>query len=220
MPNQPPPAAPPGVPHRAVLPAGTLVYRVHASHRSASAFNPVPAQELYGGGRFDGTPRAPFGFLYAGFGVGSAVSEVLLRSLPFAPDGGLRLVPRVAVARRSLSVLRLSTDVEVVSLMSGGDLAAVGQDSWLIHAEHPEYPQTRDWARWIRERAAPWAQGFVWPSKREPADRVTVLFEDRCPKGVLEPAPTPPIDFASPRGERWLNQVLLGYGARVAPAPA
>ncbi|MCQ6556302.1 RES family NAD+ phosphorylase [Streptomyces sp. C10-9-1] len=218
MPNQPPPAALPGVPHRASLPAGTLLYRVHSSHRPAAGFNPVPSQELYGGGRFDSTPRAPYPYLYAGFGVGAAVSEVLLRSVPFTPDGGLRLIPRGAVARRSLSYLRLAEEVEVLSLMSGADLASVGQDSWLIHAEHPEYPQTRDWARWLRERTRPWAQGFVWPSKREPADRVAVLFEDRCPAKLLEADAAPPVDFGTPEGERWLNGVLLGYGARVAPA--
>ncbi|MEU8773572.1 RES family NAD+ phosphorylase [Streptomyces sp. NPDC048606] len=218
MPNQPPPATLPGVPRQAVLPAGTPLYRVHSSRRPGTAFNPVPAHELYGGGRFDATARAPFGFLYAGFGVGAAVSEVLLRSVPFRPDGGLRLLPRAAVARRSLSFLRLTEEIEVLSLMSGADLAAVGQDSWLIHAEPPEYPQTRDWARWIRERTQPWAAGFVWPSKREPADRATVLFEDRCPAKPLEADAAPPIDFGTPEGEHWLNQVLSGYGARVAPA--
>ncbi|WP_308340985.1 RES family NAD+ phosphorylase [Streptomyces sp. JJ36] len=201
-----------------VLAEGTPVYRVHSSHRSPTAFNTVPAQALYGGGRFDSTPHRPCGFLYLGFSVGAAVSETLLRSLPFGGDGGPRLLPRAAVARRCLSFLRLAAPTEVVSLMSGADLAAVGQDSWLVHAECPEYPQTRDWGHWIRDRAAPWAQGFVWPSKREPADRVSVLFDDRCPAPPLEPTGAAPVDFGTPEGERWLNGVLAPYCTRVAPA--
>lgn len=66
--------------------------------------------------------------------------EVLLRSLPFDSDGGHRLLPRVAFERRSLSFLRLAADVEVVALMSGADLAAVAQDSWLVHTEARTVP--------------------------------------------------------------------------------
>lgn len=217
MPNYRPPAMLPGTPTRVTLPAGTPVYRVHASHRSATAFNPVPSHAFYDGGRFDSTPYQAYGFLYVGFGVGAAVSEVLLRSIPFAADGGTRLVPRATVEGRSLSFLRLTVDLEMVSLMSGADLAAVGQDSWLVHTECSEYPQTRDWGHWIREQTKPWAQGFVWPSKREPADRVAILFEDRCDTAPLEPTGVAPVDFDTAEGERWLNGVLSAYCARVAP---
>ncbi|MDT3396579.1 RES family NAD+ phosphorylase [Streptomyces sp. B1866] len=218
MPNHRPPAALPGTPHQVTLPAGTPAYRVHSAHRSATAFNPVPAHAFYDGGRFDSTPYDPYGFVYVGLGVAAAVCEALLRSVPFAADGGPRLIPRVAVERRRLSYLRLAADTAVVSLMSGADLAAVGQDTWLVHAESAEYPQTRHWAHWIRRRTEPWAQGFVWPSKREPADRVAVLFEDRCTAPPLEPAGAPPVDFGTPEGERWLNGVLAPYHAHVAPA--
>ncbi|MFF9864263.1 RES family NAD+ phosphorylase [Streptomyces sp. NPDC013953] len=217
MPKYPPPDVLPGTPTRATLPAGTAVYRVHATHRAAAVFNPHPARTFYDGGRFDSTPYDRYGFLYVGFGVGAAVSEVLLRSVPFDGDGGVRLLPRVAFERRSLSFLRLAADLEVVSLMSGADLAAVGQDTWLVHAESADYPQTRDWGHWIRQRTKPWSQGFVWPSKREPADRVAVLFEDRCPVPPLEPAGAPPVDFGTPEGERWLNGVLAPYLAQAAP---
>ncbi|MFD0429569.1 RES domain-containing protein [Streptomyces zhihengii] len=126
----------------------------------------------------------------------------------------MRLLPRASFERRCLSFLRLAADVEVVSLMAGAELAAVAQDSWLVHAEGAEYPQTRDWGHWIRRGTAPWAQGFVWPSKREPSDRVAVLFEDRF--GV------PPrwsrrgrnVSTSGRGGERWLNGVLAAYWAR------
>lgn len=219
MPKYPPPEGLPGEPGRVTLPAGTPVHRVHGSHRDPVAFNPEPAHAFYYGGRFDSTPYEKYGYLYVGFGVGAAVCEVLLRSLPFdgGGDGGTRLLPRAAFERRSLSFLRLATDVDVVPLMSGRDLAAVAQDSWLVHAEGADYPQTRDWGHWIRRRTAPWAQGFVWPSKREPADRVAVLFEDRCATPPLEPTGAPRIDFGTEEGERWLNGVLAPYRTQAAP---
>jgi hypothetical protein len=217
MAKYPPPDALPGEPTRATLRAGTPVYRVHSTHRAPSAYNSRPSHAFYYGGRFDSTRYDPYGYLYLGFSIGAAVSEVLLRSLPFESDGGPRLLPRVAFERRSLSFLRLTADVEVVSLMSGADLAAVAQDSWLVHTEGADYPQTRDWGHWIRRRTAPWAQGFVWPSKREPADRVAVLFEDRCGEPPLEPTDAARIDFGTEDGERWLNGVLAPYRTQAAP---
>ncbi|GHF48847.1 hypothetical protein GCM10010218_32920 [Streptomyces mashuensis] len=219
MPKYPPPAALPGPPAAVTLPAGTPVYRVHGTQRDACAFNPTRAHPFYAGGRFDSTRYEEYDYTYVGLGVGAAVCEVLLRSVPFCGDGGApRLLPRRAYAGYSLSFLRLATDVRLVSLVSGADLTAVAQDTWLVQAETPDYPQTRDWGHWIRHRTAPWAQGFVWPSKREPADRVAILFEDRCPVPPLEPAGAPPVDFGTPGGERWLNRVLAPYRTQAAPA--
>ncbi|WP_405388510.1 RES family NAD+ phosphorylase [Streptomyces sp. NBC_01102] len=219
MPKYPPPEAMPDQPHRVTLTAGTPVHRVHSTHRDAIGFNSEPAHAFYYGGRFDSTPYEKYGYLYVGFSVGAAVCEVLLRSIPFDSDGGTRLLPRASFERRSLSFLRLATDVDVVSLMSGRDLAAVAQDSWLVHTEGADYPQTRDWGHWIRRETAPWAQGFVWPSKREPADRVAVLFQDRCGEPALEATGAPRIDFGTEDGERWLNGVLAPYRAHTAPRP-
>ncbi|MDT0393227.1 MULTISPECIES: RES family NAD+ phosphorylase [Streptomyces] len=217
MPKYPPPDELPGEPARAVLPAGTPLYRVHTTHRDPVAYNSRPSHAFYFGGRFDGTPYDRYGYLYAGFSPGAAVCEVLLRSLAFPGDGGPRLLPRTAFERRSLSFLRLAEDTEVVSLMSASDLAALAQDPWLVHAEGADYPQTRDWGHWIRTHTKSWAQGFVWPSKRDPADRVAVLFDDRGRAPALEPAGAPPVDFGTEEGERWLNGVLTPYLARTAP---
>ncbi|MFD0429570.1 RES family NAD+ phosphorylase [Streptomyces zhihengii] len=83
MPKYPPPEALPGEPVRAVLPAGTPVYRVHGTHRDATAFNTRQAHPFYYGGRFDSTVYEPYGYAYIGLSVGAAVCEVLLRSVPF-----------------------------------------------------------------------------------------------------------------------------------------
>ncbi|ANW22425.1 RES family NAD+ phosphorylase [Streptomyces clavuligerus] len=220
----PPPDALPGEPARAVLRAGTPVYRVHTTGREPTAYNTRLSHPFYYGGRFDSTPYDTYGFVYVGFGVGAALCEVLLRSLPFEDDGShgssgpRRLLPRSAFERRSLAFLQLTEDVPVVSLMSAAELAAVAQDPWLIHAEGRDYPQTRDWGHWIRRRTAPWARGFVWPSKRDPADRVAVLFDDRGGgTGALEAAGSASVDFGTPEGEQWLNNALAPYLTRTAP---
>ncbi|QGV82445.1 RES domain-containing protein [Streptomyces ficellus] len=206
-----------GAPGKVTLPRGTPLFRVHSAHRDAAAFNPVPAHCLYGGGRFDGTGCDPYGYLYAGLTAGAALCETLLRSLPFDPAGGPRLLPRAGVVRRRLSPLRLGTDLDVVSLVSGRDLAAVHQDGWLVHTEAHDYAYTRDWAHWIRRQTGPWAQGLIWSSKREPGDRTVVLFGDRCPPGAVEAVPEDAVDFGTPDGEAWLDSVLQPYQVRLAP---
>lgn len=217
MPNYRPPERPQGTPTKATLPRGTTLYRVHSGRRDAAAFNPRPAHCLYGGGRFDGTSCDPYPYLYAGVGTAAAVCETLLRSLPFDPDGGPRLLPRVSVEHRRLSTLRLAADTDVVSLTTARDLAAVHQDSWLVHTEASEYAYTRDWAHWIRGHTGPWAKGLVWASKRDPGDRAVVLFGDRCPPGTVEVVEDGVVDFGTEDGQEWLNSLLEPYFVRIAP---
>ncbi|WP_335980676.1 RES family NAD+ phosphorylase [Streptomyces sp. CA2R106] len=217
MPNYRPPDALTGSPTPVVLPAGTLLHRVHGSHRPADGFNPRPAHCLYGGGRFDATSCDRYGYLYAGLSTAAAVCETLLRSLPFDPAGGPRLLPRRAVEGRRLSALRLTAELRLLPLVSARDLAAVHQDTWLVHAEAQEYPYTRDWAHWLRRQAGPWAQGLLWSSKREPADRSVVLFGDRVPAHVLGAEEEDVVDFDTDEGRAWLDAVLQPYVVRLAP---
>ncbi|MFD3560812.1 RES family NAD+ phosphorylase [Streptomyces sp. NPDC058686] len=217
MPNYRPPDTMTGTPGKAVFARGTLLYRVHGSHRAARDFNPRPAHCLYGGGRFDGTSCDPYGYLYAGLTPAAAVCETLLRSLPFDPSGGPRLLPRAAVEGRRLSTVRLTADITAVPLLSAQELAAVHQDSWLVHTESHDYAYTRDWAHWIRRHTAPWAQGLVWSSKREPADRTVVLFGDRCPDGTLHTVEEDAVDFSTADGREWLNSLLQPYYVQLAP---
>ncbi|CAL9454301.1 RES family NAD+ phosphorylase [Streptomyces cellulosae] len=217
MPNYRPPEVLTGTPGKVTLARGTLLYRVHGSHRAAADFNTKAAHCLYGGGRFDATDHEGYGYLYTGLSAAAAVCETLLRSLPFDPLGGPRLLQRAAVEGRRLSTLRLTADVCVLPLMSARDLAAVHQDTWLVHTEAHDYPYTRHWAHWIRRHTEPWAQGLVWSSKREPADRTLVLFGDRCPAGTLRPEEEGVVDFDTADGQDWLNSALLPYHVQLAP---
>ncbi|MGQ4514420.1 RES domain-containing protein [Streptomyces sp. DW26H14] len=217
MPRYRPPEALTGTPGKAVLPRGTLLYRVHGAHRPAHAFNPRPAHCLYGGGRFDGTSCDPYPYLYAGLGAAAAVCETLLRDLEFDPSGGPRLLPAAAIAGRRFSTLRLTTDLTLLPLLGGRDLAAVHQDPWLIHTEARDYPYTRDWAHWLRRHTDPWACGLLWPSKREPGERALALFGDRCPPGALRVEPDTALDLDGEAGRAWLDAVLEPYQVRLAP---
>ncbi|MEU1190867.1 RES family NAD+ phosphorylase [Streptomyces sp. NPDC005859] len=217
MPNSRPPAALPAAPAKVTLPGGTDLFRLHSATRSGLDFNPRPAHPFYGGGRFDATALDDYGYLYAGLTPAAVVCESLLRSVPFDPDGGPRLLPRAAVRGKALSFLRLAADVTVLPLVTGRDLAAVAQDAWLVQTEAAEYPFTRHWGHWIRTHTAPWAQGFLWPSKREPAERVAVLFADRLPAAALADHGLPPLALDSPDGGEWLNSVLEPYATRMAP---
>lgn len=175
-----------------------------------------------GGGRFDATPEDQYSYLYAASDDPTAISEALLRDVPFN-DRGHRILPRAKITGRSIGWLRSTAPLQLVSLRSGEDLAAVGQDGWwLTTCPAAEYPDTRRWAHAIR-RWAPWAAGLTWHSRWEPGGFAYVFFEDRCPDHIFEEAvddmPLPERDRALDAGEAetYLRQILLRYRATLFP---
>ncbi len=184
MPNQPPPEAYDGEPKRGVLAAGTRLTRIHSIHFGPTAFNPTLADRHWGGGRFDATEEDPHAFLYAALDDLCAVAEALLRDLPLSTTGS-QLLPRASLADRQSSWMAPRRDLELLSLRSGRDLAAIGQDSWLTKCESADYAFTRRWGHTLR-RWAPWAQGLVWRSRREEASLAYIFFGDRCPDAFTE----------------------------------
>lgn len=214
MPNIPPPEKPPAAPALVSVPAGTRLSRVHSSRFGACQFNPTLADSHWGGGRFDATEADPYGFLYAGADDECAVCEALLRDLPL--EAGSRLLPRVALAGRSLSRLLLSSNVTVVSLSSGKDLARIGQgDNWLVSCPAAEYGFTRRWARAIRSWS-PAAEGFVWPSRRDASKVAYVFFEDRLSAKLVDDRNDPLFEAGglaldSVVGEKYLLTLLAEY---------
>ncbi len=214
MPNASPPARFDGTPQRYRLPAGTRLWRVHHKKTEPTAFTERLADENFGGGRFDATARDPFAYYYAGLAAGTALAEVLLRDL--VPDSrGVRNIRRPAVRNRRSSVVSTSADLSLVSLLTGPALAAVAQDTWLIHADAGDYPATRRWASWIRT-LAPDADGLIWPSKREGNAETVMLFGDRCGT-VLEIGTSSVIDLDDDIGAVWINALLAEYRAWVSP---
>lgn len=220
MPNVRPPPDYRGTPVRCTLSAGTKLSRVHNSDWSVTDFNSTVADRHWGGGRFDGTNDDPYAYLYAGSSDAVAFSETILRDVPF-DDTGARFLPRATLASRQIGWLHPLVDLDLVSLRSGADLAAVAQDMWLVHAPSSEYGSTRRWAHQIRGWA-PWAAGFVWHSRREPNGSAYVFFRDRCPDNPFEVstanAPLPPSDLRLDvgGGAIYARELLEQYRVTVA----
>jgi len=166
-----------------LLPAGTTLTRVHSAAFRVTEFNPTLARCNGLGGRFDATLADPYALLYAAADDATAVSETLLRDLPI-DERGARLLRRAGLAKLRISWLRPTLDLELVSLRSGRDLAAVGQDPWLTIAPAAEFAMTRRWSSALRAWA-PWAAGLTWRSHREPEGFVYVFFDDHCPDGCF-----------------------------------
>jgi len=212
VPRQPPPRRFDGEVASVEIAAGTVLSRVHRTDFGAEDFNPVGSDVLFGGGRFDSTAEDPYGYLYAGETDRAALAETLLRDLP-ANDRGARFLPKESWRGRRLSRLELTQALRVVSLVSGEDLGAVGQDTWLTACDPDDYPQTRRWAHWLR-RIEPAAAGMLWLSKRQPGSLSVCLFEDRVPPGSLVEAGGPlagPCVFEEDDGFDWLRANLAAF---------
>ncbi|MEU6844297.1 RES family NAD+ phosphorylase [Streptomyces sp. NPDC046716] len=209
-------------PDALVLPPGTRLFRVHQRKYSAEEFNPTACDPHFGGSRFDATENDRYAYLYAAPRVETALAETVLRDLPFEDDGNPRVLPYKALVGRCVTELELVTEVRLLSLMDEPARVAVRQDAWLVHAEAPEYPFTRRWGHWIRSQAS-WAQGLVWPSKRDGPYPAIVLFADRLgqphPAEVLRRLPKPSIDLDDEAGVNWLDRTLYRYDVCVGAPP-
>lgn len=215
MPFEKPPDRFTASPAMRVLPAGTALWRVHDAKYRADSFNPTATDMFYGGSRFDSTGLDPYGFLYAAPEQSTCLAEVLLRGLGFDRRGA-RTITREKVKNRCISRIEVTKDLNMVSLLSTPELAAVCQDEWLIQAWEHDYPQTRNWGHWIRAQAS-WAHGMIWLSKRDLPLRAAVFFGDHCPADALRADLTSSIRLDDAAGAGWLNEILAPYRVRVRP---
>jgi hypothetical protein len=200
------------------LAAGETLWTVtdHEAHPFRQPPTGPEMRDARWGGRFDPTPDCAYPYCYAALDDLTALSETLLRDVP--PHAPPRYLPRHAVVGRGLAVLETRRELWLVSLLDGPDLAAVRQDSWLVHAESRDFSRTQLWGHWLRDSTAPDGAapaGIVWPSKRQPSGRAVLFFGDRCADAVLR----------SPHGERrldddeghsWVNLRLAQLGTRLA----
>lgn len=205
-------------PNRHVLPAGTVVWRVHKSHFAPSAFNPSLADIHFDGGRFDGTVLDPYRYLYVADCPVTALAESVLRSREFEGPFGLQRIPYLTVHGRSLSALRTRCELNLVSLIDGKDLAAVCQSSQLLEDE-ANYARARRWSSEIRAQA-PDAAGLAWDSRRNRGTLAAVIYHDRfahCDGEPLEPVLDEGIpDLGSPSGRQEANALLAELRAEIS----
>jgi hypothetical protein len=212
-----------GQPNRFLLRRGTCLWRVNSRPYSARSFKPtVPGTSP--GARFDGSADDPYPYYYSALDETTALAETLLRNL--APDEkGMRLVPRAALAGRRLSGLTLTRNLNLISLISGQDLAAIGQDAWLVTGHGGDYEYTRKWGHWLRGQAT-WAHGFIWESLRNRGGLAVVLFGDRCASDfgadyeriLLHEVTELTVDLDEKDGIAWLREVLSSYRVTIPPA--
>jgi hypothetical protein len=191
---------------------GTDLWRVHPRDRSATEFNQIVADDVFGGYRFDGTSADQYSFLYAASDCETALLETLGRDVPF-DHKGLRLIVRQALYRQCISAISVIKPLSLISLLSGEDLAAVCQDEWLVQCDASEYPQTRRWGSWLRKQA-PAANGIVWPSRRNISHRAIVLFGDRC-TNVAEVIAGTTVDLDTMEGAAYINTKLAAHHMHV-----
>lgn len=203
----PPPEEAPQRAGISVLPADTVLFRVHSARFGPTEFNPTDPDSLEagGGGRFD-SPGGEPPFLYAARLPETAVVESLLRDLPFDVCGG-RELPAVALTARCVSELRLTRDLFLVSLHGAG-LAEVGQNTWLVHSDASEYPRTRTWGKAIMAWN-PRAHGLEWRPRHDDDGLATCLYEDRV-GDRLEAVRTLPLSEGEGLG--LVRATLLAFG--------
>jgi hypothetical protein len=222
VPQSPPPARYDGTPNRMLLRRGTCLWRVHRREHTAWTFNTLLSDQLFGGGRFDATGADPYPYWYAALDEATALAETLLRDL-HPDETGTRVLTDDAVLDRRISGLALTRNLELVSLLGGRDLGAIGQDHWLVTASGHRYTQTRGWAHWLRSKAE-WAHGIIWPSLRDLGNTAIVLFGDRCAAAfgsdyerlLLHEIPELAVDLDDAAGVEWLNSMLEPYRVAVA----
>ncbi|MFF0813601.1 RES family NAD+ phosphorylase [Rhodococcus sp. NPDC003318] len=124
------------------IPAGTTMWRIHATSRGATDLNPTPSPRVRRGGRFDSLDGS-YAYTYLGDSPAAAVAETLCRTLPV--DQSPRLIPRAQIADRVLSEATATRDVSVVDL-TGTGAARINAGIWLTKCDPSGYLATRTWA--------------------------------------------------------------------------
>lgn len=166
-------AQPPGNPKLVVLPADTVLQRVHRVGFPADAFNPRPAPTRLTGGRFDAL-AGDYAYTYLGDSLSIAIAETLCRDLPL--DGAARLVPARLLAGRAVTPVATTRDLDVL-VLHGPALAHVGAPLALTKCEADEYEVTRRWARALRAWS-PAVGGFRYRPRHDEDGFAWVFFDD------------------------------------------
>ena len=158
-----------------ILPAKTVLHRVHLRRFGATQFNPTDS----GDARFSPIRDAAghiIPTLYAGTTFHCAAMETLFHEVPYAPG--------YKTQQRSLMTGNVHSQIEVVNDLTLIDLSAKAlrqlgvERSHLIDTDSEHYPYTRRWAQAIHA-FSPHAQGLRWVSRQDDTAIAIVLFGDR-----------------------------------------
>jgi hypothetical protein len=206
----------PATPRSVQLRANETIWRIHDNGFAPEAYNPTipplpPPGGPVQGGRFDATTIDPYEYLYAGRDTVAAAAETIFRDRP--PTQQAYIVPAIKLRNRSMSRLRVTQNL-VLTKLHGSGLSAIGQDAWLTACGASDYPCTRLWASAIRHWD-PTTCGLAWHPRNDNDRLAYVLFQDRCPAGVLIALATLPLDRPGP-GFRLLQRAAAKHHAVVS----
>lgn len=156
-----------------VLPAGSILHRVHGSF-PANAFNPGKGGPTRFAPFLDAADPSgdPVPTLYAAATLEAAVCETLLHDVPLA---GGKLAAAGYRGRRE-ATLALGRDVRLAKLMGAGLRRLHVAPQHLTATEGDVYHRT---VLWAQAAHAAGFDGVVWMSARENTAEAYVLFGDR-----------------------------------------
>ncbi|HEX5403903.1 MAG TPA: hypothetical protein VFX16_16575 [Pseudonocardiaceae bacterium] len=199
------------IPNRYLLPAGTVLWRIHSQKTDAAGFTAFDKGPRVFRARFECEPHPGYS---AGLDAQTLIADLLLRGIRMS-ERRFRTVRRVRILGMRASAVPTAAELSLVSLVSTPDLVAANLANDVLFAE--EIPGViREWADRIRERA-PWAHGLIWPTEHDRTRRLVVLFGDRCGSAALDSPPVFTVDLDDEYGAVWLNGMLAPYYARVMP---
>ncbi|MEO5964320.1 MAG: RES family NAD+ phosphorylase [Candidatus Limnocylindrales bacterium] len=193
------------------VPAGTVLFRVHAARRGSSEFNPG----LGGQSRFApllaGAPPVVVPTLYASSSIAGAFSESIFHDVPYRGIAKRILISRLA--EYVLSALVAQREIHVAQL-AGAGLRRVGvRRRDLIDGGPLTYTSTVRWAAALHDCPAQ-PGGLLWTSRQDDTAQALVLFGDRVAETRLL-AISGPIALGSPPGLDLVEQAANAAGISV-----
>ncbi|AZL69187.1 MULTISPECIES: RES family NAD+ phosphorylase [Pseudomonas] len=183
MADQCKPDKPPTTLHvsRFILPAGTLLHRVHQGRFGATEHNATGG----GNARFSPISTAAGAIvptLYAGSTFHCAVMETTFHDVSYS--AGLKTFQQKRLNGLKHSVICTARDLTLVDLSTKA-LRRLGiERQHLIDTPASEYGYTRSWAKALHQFMLE-AQGLRWISRQDDQAEAYVLFGDRLGEGAL-----------------------------------
>lgn len=182
-----------------VIPAGTLLHRVHRTGLDPVFFGPGP--DAPPTGRFD-SATGRFGVLYVGLSLRAALAETLLR------NPRRLMVSMTEIRERSATELTCDRALRIVR-MHGSGLQALGTDNAISTGP---YEPCGLWADALWDHGDQ-ADGIAYQSRHDSGEICLALFE-RPDVSLLRGAPAP---LSTMLGE--VAKLLDGYGKSLVPGP-
>lgn len=209
-----------------IVPAGTVLFRVHSKHFGPTVFNPGDYKDVrakrsglispvnrYSYFYEDEQADLPIPAIYAGANENVALWETVLRD--YQRSAGF--IPRGNVKHHALSRVVTARDVRVASL-AGADMAALEmEDDELRFSNSDRYSETVPWGR------AAWRSGFdgiKYVSQRDSSGLAYVFFATGAGPVFRSQAPDDTLqdfdDRTAGGGFEWLSHRLRRWNIELA----